>query len=74
MDNISKPIILTYEDFKTKVADITNQYLEELPAIFIADFYDKMASTVREIANQQLLAAKQQESEVKENGKREGTC
>ena len=68
-----KPLIIVYEDFKSKIADITNQYLEMLPAIFIAEFYEKMANTVNEIANTQLDAVNQ-ESEVKENGGHKGTC
>ena len=67
----SKPLIVLYEEFKENVADITNQYIDSLPAIFIAEFYDKLASQFRGLAQQQLQIAKKGK-EVKEHGN--GTC
>lgn len=60
-----KSIIILYEDFKAGVVGTTNEYIDKLPAIFMAEFFDKLASEFRGLAQQQLVAETTKESEDK---------
>lgn len=57
-------IIITYEDFRKEIVDTTNQYIDKLPAIFICEYFDKLSREFRGLAQQQLMAEMNTESEV----------
>lgn len=59
-----KSIIITYEDFRKEIVDTANQYIDQLPAIFICEFFDKLSREFRGLAQQQLMAEMNTESEV----------
>lgn len=62
-------IIIDYEEFKKETADIANKYINKIPAVFIAEFYEKMATNFKLLAQQQLMKeTKKSESEVQDNG------
>lgn len=70
MDNgeKQKSIIVLYEDFKTSVANSANEYINRLPAIFMAEFFDKLASEFRGLAQKQLQEEVTRQSEVNKDG------
>ena len=70
-ENKQVSIIVLYEDFKTSVADSANDYINRLPAIFMAEYFDKLASEFRGLAHQQLQAEVKRQSEVNKDGNRE---
>ena len=57
-------IIITYEDFRKEIADTANQYIDKLPAIFISEYFEKLSREFRGLAQQQLMAEMNAESEV----------
>lgn len=63
-----KSIIILYDDFRKEIADTTNQYIDKLPAIFISEYFEKLSREFRGLAQQQLMAEVNKESEVKDNG------
>ena len=56
-------LLTEYEDFKKEVAEAVNNHINSLPAIFIADFLDKMNNDIRAVAKEQLQNVKEKESE-----------
>lgn len=67
-ENKQVSIIVLYEDFKTSVANSANEYINRLPAIFMAEFFDKLASEFRGLAHQQLQEEVTRQSEVNKDG------
>ena len=66
-------IIIDYEEFKKETADIANEYINKLPAVFMAEFYEKLAINFKLLAQQQRAEeTKKSESEVDNNGRQ--TC
>lgn len=62
-------IITDYEKFKKETADIANKYIDKIPAVFIAEFYEKLTTNFKLLAQQQLMEEiKKSESEVQDNG------
>lgn len=71
---MQKPQIILIEEMRQEIADVINKYASQVPAVTMADFFDKLATETHAIASQQLARAKQQyeeslkaESEVKDN-------
>ena len=68
---MNKPTILLIEEMRQKVADVANEYITQIPAVTMADFFGTLASEFQGVARQQLAQAKaeynksQEESEVK---------
>lgn len=67
-ENKQVSIIVLYEDFKTSVANSANEYINRLPAIFMAEFFDKLASEFRGLAQKQLQEEVTRQSEVNKDG------
>lgn len=67
-ENKQVSIIVLYEDFKTSVANSANEYINRLPAIFMAEFFDKLASEFRGLAQKQLQEEVTRQSEVNNDG------
>ena len=67
-ENKQVSIIVLYEDFKTSVANSANEYINKLPAIFMAEFFDKLASEFRGLAQKQLQEEVTRLSEVNKDG------
>lgn len=67
-ENKQVSIIVLYEDFKTSVANSANEYINRLPAIFMAEFFDKLASEFRGLAQKQLQDEVTRQSEVNKDG------
>mgnify|MGYP006874880289 CR=1 FL=1 len=67
-ENKQVSIIVLYEDFKTSVANSANEYINKLPAIFMAEFFDKLASEFRGLAQKQLQEEVTRQSEVNKDG------
>ena len=70
---MDKPTILLIEEMRQKVADVANEYISQVPAITMADFFGTLATQFQGVARQQLIQAqaeynKANESEVKEDG------
>lgn len=68
MGEKQKSIIILYDDFRKEIADTTNQYIDKLPAVFISEYFEKLSREFRGLAQQQLMAEVNKESEVKDNG------
>ena len=66
-ENKQVSIIVLYEDFRTSIANTANDYIDKLPAVFMAEFFDKLASEFRGLAQQQLQAEVTRQSEVRSN-------
>lgn len=56
-------IITEYNDFKRDITDVVNKHLNKLPAVFISDFLDKLNKEIRVVADNQLKACVEKESE-----------
>ena len=70
---MEKPTILLIEEMRQKVADVANEYISQVPAVTMADFFGTLATQFQGVARQQLIQAqaeynKANESEVKEDG------
>ena len=70
---MEKPTILLIEEMRQKVADVANEYISQVPAVTMADFFGTLATQFQGVARQQLIQAqaeynKANESEVKEVG------
>lgn len=68
MGEKSKSIIILYDDFRKEIVDTTNQFIDKLPAVFISEYFEKLSREFRGLAQQQLMAEVNKESEVKDNG------
>ena len=68
MGDKPKSIIILYDDFRREITDTTNQYINKLPAVFISEYFEKLSREFRGLAQQQLMAEVNKESEVKDNG------
>lgn len=68
MGEKQKSIIILYDDFRKEIADTTNQFIDKLPAVFISEYFEKLSREFRGLAQQQLMAEVNKESEVKDNG------
>lgn len=66
-ENKQVSIIVLYEDFRASIAKTANDYIDKLPAVFMAEFFDKLASEFRGLAQQQLQAEVTKQSEVRSN-------
>ena len=66
-ENKQVSIIVLYEDFRTSIANTANDYIDKLPAVFMAEFFDKLASEFRGLAQQQLQAEVTRQSEERSN-------
>ena len=58
-------LVNEYEDFKQKTTDILNEYVNKIPAVFLADFYGKLELQLRDVSKTQTI----EESEDKNNGR-----
>lgn len=56
-------ILTEYEDFKREMAEVVNKHINSLPAVFIADFLEKMNRELRSVAEEQLKQTVAKESE-----------
>lgn len=70
---MEKPTILLIEEMRQKVADVANEYISQVPAVTMADFFGTLATQFQGVARQQLIQAqaeynKANESEEKDNG------
>ena len=69
MKDNTQSLIVTYEEFKKVTADVANSYIDKLPAVFMAEFYEKITTQFKLLAQQQLMEeTKKSESEVQDNG------
>lgn len=62
--------IVNIQEFKQKIADDLNEYLDSVPAIVISDFLGKLSAQFNELATQQYKEAIKllTESEVDKDG------
>lgn len=62
-----KPLLIEYEDFKKEIAEVLNNHIQTLPAIFISEYLSKLEGQFNVLAQRQLKEAADKESEVKED-------
>lgn len=63
-----KPLLIEYEDFKKEIAEVLNNHIQTLPAIFIAEYLGKLEGQFNALAHRQLMEVVDKESEVKKDG------
>lgn len=50
---MEKPMVLSIKEFKESAADVVNGYINTIPADIMADFFEKISSQLRQLAEKQ---------------------
>ena len=54
---MEKPMVLQIKDFKESAAEVVNASINTVPADVMADFFEKLASQLRALAEKQIEEA-----------------
>jgi hypothetical protein len=64
---MDKPLIIADNEMRERITKAVNNSINEVPAMYIADFLEKTAIELRSIAERQYNEAKRQYDESKES-------
>jgi len=71
---MKKPMIILEKEMRQEIAEVTNKYINQLPATMIAGFLSRLTEQFERLAEQQYeqaLAQYKEESEVNADGREE---
>ena len=54
---MDKPMVLIIKEFKAEASAILNEYINVIPADFLADFYESLTVQLRQLAIKQVEEA-----------------
>lgn len=62
-------LIVKYDMFKKDISSTLNKYIDDIPAVFIAEHLDKITKQFEQLSNSQLKQAQYKESEDNVDGR-----
>lgn len=71
---MGKPIIIIEKEMRQELAEVTNKYINQLPATMIASFLSRLTEQFERLADtqyEQAMAQYKEESEVNADGREE---